>query len=265
MRPRWIDLDGVVNLRDLGGTPTVDGREVREGRLLRSDNLQSLSDGDVDQLLELGLTDVVDLRSDYEVESEGSGPLTKTDVAIHQHSLFREWRPGQGEPKPDVRPEALPPEALPWIDLTPSVHVENEVASVYLSYLADRPDSVVAALGDIADANGATLVHCAAGKDRTGILVALALTLVGVDRDEVVADYVASSDRAEHVVGRLSASPTYADNVVGRPLSSHLSRPESMQAFLEALDRDHGGVEQVLSRMGWSTSHTVRLRRKLLD
>ena len=104
----WIDLDGVANLRDVGGLPTVDGGKIIPGRLLRSDNLQTLTPGDVDQLLGMGLTDVVDLRSDYEAEREGPGPLSRTAVRGHQYSLFREWREGVGEAKPDVRPEVLP-------------------------------------------------------------------------------------------------------------------------------------------------------------
>ena len=71
----WIDLDGLANLRDVGGMPTSDGGVITAGRLLRSDNLQALTTTDIDRLLELGLSDVVDLRSEYEVESEGPGPL----------------------------------------------------------------------------------------------------------------------------------------------------------------------------------------------
>ena len=107
MQRRWIELDGLANLRDVGGIPTDDGGEIRTGRLLRSDNLQSLTPADVDRLLELGLSDVVDLRSDYEAEQEGPGPLRQTDVTHHQHSMFQEWREGVGEDKPDGRPEAL--------------------------------------------------------------------------------------------------------------------------------------------------------------
>src|SRR5688572_32258613 len=99
----WIDLDGLANLRDVGGIPTADGGKIIPGRLLRSDNLQTLTRSDVEQLLGLGLTDVVDLRSDYEAEREGPGPLAGTPVRNHRFSLFREWREGIGEVKPDIR------------------------------------------------------------------------------------------------------------------------------------------------------------------
>ncbi len=262
MQRMWIEMDGLVNLRDVGGIPTDDGGSILPGRLLRSDNLQSLTPADVDALIELGLTDVVDLRSDYEAELEGPTRLVDTPVNLHQFSLFREWREGVGEDKPDVRPEVLPEEALPWVDLEPNVQLDNEVASHYLSYLLDRPDSVLAALRTIARADGAALVHCAAGKDRTGTIVALALTLAGADREAVVADYAASSERMQAIVDRLMTSTTYADNLRGRPLSTHLTHAETMVAFLDHLDSAYGGVEPALQKHGWTRADTEALRHK---
>jgi protein tyrosine/serine phosphatase len=259
----WIDLDGLVNLRDVGGIPTSDGGKIVPGRLLRSDNLQTLTATDVDQLLGLGLTDVIDLRSDYETAQEGPGPLVGSDVRIHQFSLFREWELGVGETKPDVRPEVLPEEALPWIDLEPSVELDDEVASVYFSYVLDRPDSVLAALRAVAQAPGAALVHCAAGKDRTGTIVALALSVADAERQAIIDDYAASSERVEGVVHRLRSSPTYADNLRDRPLSSHLSLPETMISFLRHIDETFGGVQQMLIKMGWTAEDNDQLRAKL--
>ena len=259
----WIDLDGLANMRDVGGIPTTDGDKIIPGRLLRSDNLQTLTTSDVDQLLGLGLTDVIDLRSDYEAEREGPGPLTRSDVRIHQFSLFREWELGVGEAKPDIRPEVLPEEALPWIDLEPSVELDNEVASVYFSYLVDRPDSVLAALRAVARAPGAALVHCAAGKDRTGTLVALALSVADAERQAIIDDYAASSERVQQVVDRLLSSTTYADNLQGRPLSSHLSHAETMISFLRYIDDTFGGVLPMLIKMGWTADDTDQLRAKL--
>ena len=113
----WIELDGLANMRDVGGIPTTDGGKIIPGRLLRSDNLQTLTTSDVDQLVGLGLTDVIDLRSDYEAVREGPTPLATSEVRIQRFSLFREWEFGVGETKPDGRPEVMPEEALPWVDL----------------------------------------------------------------------------------------------------------------------------------------------------
>lgn len=261
-------MEGLVNLRDVGGMPTRDGGEISAGRLLRSDNLQGLTLSDIDRLLGIGLTDVVDLRSEYEVESEGPGPLVGyPTVRIHQHSLFREWREGVGEEKPaelvEDRPEDEPDEALPWVDLAPSVESDHPVASIYLSYLVDRPDSILASLRHIGGARGATLVHCAAGKDRTGTVVALALSVAGAEPAAIIDDYAASSERMEAIVQRLVGSPTYAENLRDRPLSSHLSHPETMQAFLEYVDSEYGGVPRLLAGLGWTDDDSGRLLAKL--
>jgi len=259
----WIDLEGLANLRDVGGMPTEDGGTIRAGQLLRSDNLQSLTPGDVEALIDLGLTDVIDLRSDYEAEKEGPTALVDTPVNTHQYSLFREWREGVGEDKPDVRPEALPEEALPWVDLEPNIELDNELAAIYMSYLLDRPDSVIAALRTIADAPGAALVHCAAGKDRTGTIVALALSLAGADRDAIIEDYVASSERMQAIIDRLRTSNTYAENMSNRPLSSHMTHAETMEVLLDHLDESYGGVEPALEKFGWTAEDTEALRKKL--
>ena len=80
----WIELDGAVNVRDLGGLPAEDGRQVRKRRLLRGDNLQDLSSADVRLLVnDIGLTTVVDLRSPYEIAAEGPGPLTRVGSVRH--------------------------------------------------------------------------------------------------------------------------------------------------------------------------------------
>jgi protein tyrosine/serine phosphatase len=157
----------------------------------------------------------------------------------------------------------MPEEALPWIDLEPSIELDNEVASIYFAYLVDRPDSVLAALRTVAQSPGAALVHCAAGKDRTGTIVALALSVADADRQAIIDDYAASSERVEGIVNRLLASTTYADNLRGRPLSSHLSHPETMISFLRHIDETFGSVLQMLIKMGWTADDTEQLRAKL--
>lgn len=260
MQPRWIELEGLANLRDVGGTPTTDGGAIADGVLLRSDNLQTLSESDVARLRELHLTDVIDLRSDIEVQAEGPGPMMRADgVAVHHHSLFRE-----DESSRDLEHLAAnTAKALPWVELTPTVSMEHPTASIYLSYLVDRPDSVLASLREIGAAEGAVLVHCAAGKDRTGTIIALALLLAGADPDAVTADYAASTERAQAILDRLLASPTYADNLRDRPIESHYSHPETMRAFLDYIEQQHGSVQQMLAGMGWTEEDTSRIRAKL--
>jgi protein-tyrosine phosphatase len=133
----------------------------------------------------------------------------------------------------------------------------------YLGYLEDRPDQVVAALESIARAPGAVLVHCAAGKDRTGVVVALALTAAGVRPEAVVADYAATGDRVEAILGRLRKSRTYARDIDSQPVVAHLARPETMAAFLQQMDVRYGGVVRWLADHGFGDDDLRLLRAKL--
>ncbi|GAB2601987.1 tyrosine-protein phosphatase [Pseudactinotalea suaedae] len=274
----WIELDGVVNLRDVGGLPTTDGGTIRPGRLLRSDNLQDLTADDIDELRRRGLTDVVDLRSDAEVSSTGPGPLTREEwVRIHHHSFFDERdldgddipetsAPGPG-PEPVETEQSDAAKALPWVGKEPTTAHENPATAHYLSYLSDRPDSIVAGLRVIAEAEGAVLVHCAAGKDRTGTLVAIALLLAGADPEAVVADYAASSERVERILQRLVATETYGPVLGGQPAEWHMTRPETMAELIEHVQPggDQTQLRAVLARCGWTDEDTARLRAALRD
>ena len=276
----WIELDGVVNMRDVGGIPTTDGTAIATGRLLRSDNLQDLTAEDIGELRRRGLTDVVDLRSDVEVTSTGPGPLTREEwVRIHHHSFFDERDlDGDGIPErsaPGPGPEPVETEespdaaqrALPWVGKEPSTNHHNPATAHYLSYLSDRPDSIVAGLRVIAEAEGAALVHCAAGKDRTGTLVAVALLLAGADPQAVIADYAASSERVELILERLVATPTYRPVLAGQPAEWHLTHPETMAALIEHVQPsgDPTPLHRWLAEWGWTEADTDRLRAKLRD
>jgi hypothetical protein len=133
----------------------------------------------------------------------------------------------------------------------------------YLGYLEDRPGQVVAALRSVAHAPGAALVHCAAGKDRTGVVVALALRAADVRPDAVTADYAASAERIEAVVERLRRSRTYANDVNSKPIAAHRPRAETMAAFLEQVDARYGGAAAWLTAHGFSVSDLRLLRAKL--
>ena len=256
---RWIELDGAVNVRDCGGLATDDGRLIMQRRLLRGDNLQDLSADDVKLLVEdIGVTTVVDLRSPAEVESEGPGPLTRVGSVRHAyHSVLPE-----GGRATDVAAAALASRR----DGALARYSEDLRTGYYLGYLEDRPDQVVAALRAIAQSPGAALVHCAAGKDRTGVVVALALTAAGVRRDAVVADYVASAERMGAILDRLRASPTYAADIDARPTAADDDAPRArtMAAFLDQAGARYGGVLAWLSGHGFGPADVRSLRLKLL-
>jgi protein tyrosine/serine phosphatase len=253
----WIDLDGAVNVRDLGQLPTDDGRPTVPGVLLRSDNLQDLSPADVAKLVDdIGLTTVVDLRSNAEAEAEGPGPLDAVPSVTHLHLSVL---PEVGR-RTDVVAEAL----LLRREKDRSRYPDDAMCGHYLGYLEDRPDAVSGAVRAIADAPGAVIVHCAAGKDRTGVVVALTLTAVGVPADVVVADYAATDEKIEAILRRLVRSQTYQSDLKGSAVDRHRPRPETMKAFLAQVQARYGGVTQWLADHGFGAEDLQRLRAKLL-
>ena len=225
--------------------------------LLRADNLQSLSRRDVRVLIdELGLEVVLDLRTDVEVRLEGPGPLSaEPGVRIEHRSLY----PDSGG-NTDFDIETV----RPWQHAhDETLADEPPVVRAYVSYLRRRPDSIVGSLRAIARADGAVLVHCAAGKDRTGVVVALALDAAGAPREEIVADYMASRDRIERIMERLLSSSTYRAELEGHDAHAHAPAAGTMERFFELVDERFGGTEMWLRANGLEPGDLERLRRRL--
>ena len=247
----WMELAGACNARDLGGLPTVDGRVTRHGVLFRSDNLQDLTAEDVAALQEAGLRTVIDLRTSPEVEITGPGPLRATDVQHVHLDLIPHGFDGRAE---------LVERTIP--DETAGEHAMDHF---YLDYVKHAPAEVATALRTIADPrSGGVVVHCAAGKDRTGVVVALALSLVGVRRDAVVADYALTDERIEQIRERLLATELYSEDMQRRTLDSMRPHADNMERFLDRVDRDYGGVHGLAMSIGVSEETLAALSRRLL-
>jgi protein-tyrosine phosphatase len=243
---KWIELDGAVN-----------ARAVVPGVLLRSDNLQDLSDEDIRLLVDgHGLEVVLDLRTDVEVQLEGPGPMTRERaVRIEHRSLYPDSGGNTDLEADTIQPWGEPDEG--------EAHHDLPVVRSYMSYLTQRPDSVVGSIRTIALADGAALVHCAAGKDRTGVVVAVALDAVGVPRERIVEDYLATSERIGAIFERLLSSATYQDELDGHYPQSHAPVPGAIERVLELLDERYGGSEAWLLDNGLDVAELSRLRERL--
>jgi len=270
---RWVRLDGTTNMRDLGDLPTVDGGRTRSGRVLRSDNLQTLTPNDVRVLVEeIGLREVVDLRTAAEILLEGRGPLRDLPEVTHRHFSLIPERGHHTDVFAVEEDEVV--EGLPdnWVEsLLPrqaAAHDQEEPPAVraYLGYLGDRSGAVVDAVRAVAMGGPvASVVHCAAGKDRTGVVVALALAVAGVPHDEIVADYAMTAEVIDALVAKLAASPTYAEDMERRDVASHTPRAETMARVLALLDERHGGATGWLEAHGFGADEQAALRARLRD
>jgi protein tyrosine/serine phosphatase len=272
---RWLHLDGTTNTRDLGGLPTGDGGETAFGRILRSDNLQTLSDDDVRTLVEeVGLTDVIDLRTTAEILMEGRSPLRDVDTITHRHFTLLPERGmrtdvfAAEEEDEQIRAQ-LPAD---WVESILPRQVaagdkgEPPAVRSYLGYLTDGTDNVLAALRSLAAGGpGAAVVHCAAGKDRTGVVCALALAVAGVQPEAIIADYAQTAEVIEALVAKLAASPTYAEDMTSRDVASHTPRAASMRRVLELLEERWGGPIGWLDAHGFGAAEQAALRARLRD
>ena len=242
----WIALEGAAN-----------ARAVVPGVLLRSDNLQRLSESDVRLLVdEESLEVVLDLRTDVEVAQEGPGPLVhEPAVRIEHRSLY----PESGE-NTDLEGGTVRLWAKSDADAAPE---DPPIVHGYMGYLRRRPDSIVGSLRTIARADGAVLAHCAAGKDRTGVVIAIALDAAGVDRNVIAQDYLASSERIVAIFDRLLSSPTYRRELEGHDPQAHAPVPGTIERVLELMDERFGGSAAWLQANGLEASDLESLRHRL--
>lgn len=245
--PRALALDGLLNARDLGGLTTRDGGRVRDGLLVRSDNLCGLTDAGAAALVtRLGPRLVVDLRTEMECAREGRG-LAEV---------------------PDVRYVNIP--LQPKAALSPEQEAEGLATNLFDDYVLQVRDNgadLVRALTLLAGRDALpAVVHCTAGKDRTGVVVALLLEILGVEREQVVADYALTTQGMPGILARIRASPFFtATGLAAAPAWIFESEPGTMRAFLAWLDGEHGGAEAWAVSAGLDADAPGRLRQSLLS
>lgn len=235
MRPsdpaRHLPLDGTRNVRDVGGYPAAGGRVTRWRTLLRSDELTRLPAHAQMELLELGLRQVIDLRWPEELERAPNVFLRS----------------------PTVRYRSVP---LLADDPTPHAGL----AGMYRHVFDARAPQLAEVVRALLEEDGMpAIIGCAAGKDRTGVTIALLLDVVGVPTDIIVEDYAVSASYFSSPVTRVEL-----DDWRHQPLLVD-SPPEFMASALDHLDGVHGGARQLLRRQGIADPDIERLVERLTE
>lgn len=239
---RLVDFAGTVfNFRDVGTMTTSSGIKLRTGRLFRSDNLGGLVEADREQFVLLGIRTVIDLRQQVELDSQGRAPQWAGDrwhnVALNNPVWYEE----------DYSPEAGVAAFLVARYHEAAEHAAADIVRV-LTIVAD-PDS------------GPTVVHCLGGRDRTGVVIAFILELLGVSDEDIAADYTLTEQGLKRFERwQLEHRPHWP------PLAPFIaSTPaQAMLTFLTQLRQRHGSVRAYLVNAGLTEEHIVALQQELL-
>lgn len=245
LRPREHAFDGLVNFRDLGGLLTRDGRRVRTGRVFRSDNPKSLTPEGKQQLVSVVAPSlVIDLRIPLEVTREGY------DLGEGVTLINCPMTPQSG-----INQEQI------------DAGMCDNLIDDYMRQIEVNGGFVAQALGLIADPNSLPVViHCTAGKDRTGIVCAMLLDLLGVEHDDITHDYQMTTRNMAPVVERIRNAPVFQENGLAyAPDWIFASDAETMEGFLARMTAEFGSSEQWALQQGLTRAQVESLRSELLS
>ncbi|MGH9045953.1 MAG: tyrosine-protein phosphatase [Acidimicrobiales bacterium] len=239
---RHVELENALNFRDVGGYPTQDGRTVRWRRLFRAGGLSELTAADLVVLRALGIQTVLDLRSTAEWES-GTFPVKEISVALHHLPIVEEI-----------------------LDPTRYELPEGMLAARYQDYTRIGAPNIGRAISMVAEPEShPVVVHCLAGKDRTGVIIALVLSLLGVDDDTIAEDYALSNLAMARLRERAAAvpdRPLRTEEVANEVFSA---KPSNITSLFEALRASHGSVENYVVSTGVEPAEIDALRASLLE
>lgn len=244
-------LSAPVNLRDLGGIP-IDGGVLREGLAIRTDDLAYVTTEVASQLVGAGLTAIIDLRSPLEVSVTGRGPLADYPVAYHHLPLIADVGRSMGDGASELTHDAM--------------------GQMYLRMVEVAAPQLVTALNVIAHTPGTAAFHCAAGRDRTGVVAAMLLLALGAADDDIVADYAltghnmaAIMQRTAPVMGAMWKALGFDADAAGASAALLEGSMEvSMRTLLDTLREQHGDALAPLRAAGLSDATVARLRERAL-
>ena len=240
--PAPLPIEGTYNFREIGGYPVAGGGQTRAGALYRSDALAGLTEAGRASVADLGLRRILDLRSGPELATDASA-IEGLGIEVQHHPVLK----------------AAAPRA--------QTHRRHSLETLYRLMVERRGQHLTDVVRAMSAADGPVLVHCTAGKDRTGLVVALILTAIGIDEETVVADYAATQANlaGEWTEGMLRKVRRFRVPVTDNLLEVLAHSPEAaLRDTLDWLDDEHGGVTAYLQSIGVDDTVVTSLRTALL-
>jgi protein-tyrosine phosphatase len=244
---RHLKFSSVMNFRDIGGYPARGGRTVAWRKVFRSGEFRNVTQDDFKRLTsELGVVSVIDLRSGLELQNNGKGLLEGSEIKYCNIAFMTDDDPGANASR--------------------YAHCTN-MGEFYLEMACqkDYGQRITEALEVIADSENHPLVfHCAVGKDRTGMLASVLLSLLGVAEKDIIEDYALSEPYMDELLARLKNNPQKNDPPLDIPEYFWKASPESMKLFLSTITKEYGSVKQYVAAMGGKPDLAERLANALL-
>jgi protein-tyrosine phosphatase len=243
MERHW-QAEGAWNIRDLGGYPVPDGRHTQWGRLLRSDGLHRLSGPTVTELVGKGVKTVIDLRGAHETELHVNPFRDCAEVDYRNIPLF----------------DGLSPVDL----LSETAMAGYSLAERYVEALTACRSSFATVFATMANArDGLVMFHCTAGKDRTGLVAALTLAIVGVPQEHIISDYLLTATIAAPLLKRLRENALQRGAMPASVKTVLAVDPKAIAAALQYLAA-HGGAYGYLRECGVDDARLQAICRRLL-
>ena len=245
-RERELSIEGLANARDLGGLTTRDGKRVKAGVVVRTDNPKGLTEqGHIDLMTMVGPRTVIDLRIEIEVDRDGY-TLSDDSVTVVNFPML---------PLSGVNQEQIDAGAF------------DNLIDDYMGQIEINGDSVLSALKLIASSDKHPIVyHCTAGKDRTGIVTAMLLDILGVEHEAIAADYHLTTANMVPIIERIRTAPVYKENGLAyAPDWIFSSDPETMLAFLARMTEKYGSAEGWALQRGLTQDEIDAIREHLLE
>jgi len=245
---RHVVLESAFNFRDLGGYPAGSGRRTRWRTLFRADGLHRLTEPDLEILRRLGLCTVIDLRTENELVERGKFPIEAHPVGYHHLSLMDViWDPAEAPAADEPATEFLLGKYIEMVS-----RAETRVADAF---------RILATPGALPG-----VFHCAAGKDRTGVLAGLLLSTLGVADDDVVADYALTAQAMTRMQERWAAeSEASRAALAATPAAFMAADPLAMAGMLALIRQEHGSTRDYVRSLGVTDAVLTDLEDALLE